>query len=289
MKWTYFAGGNNNSIYISCDNTSILKIQLDQTEKTDCPDRAVLLWNEINSDITPKAYVIDSEYGLGWVCPYIKGDQSSDGEMKKALIKIYNDTGRIVVDAVAPNNFITQADGKVVCVDVSLALLLDNRLGINLRQSTESLNYWSEMSTSFDGYFSDREVVYPQTVHTIKALLYIRFYQPHIKDASFLQENRELTAKFANAYNARHVEPSVKQLSININCPQPEPKKTFLVSSVETAASSSNQLTKKIQKKQSSLAKNPCSFNHPNPYKDKLRQQRGQRRTYNESSQMNCH
>jgi hypothetical protein len=95
---------------------------MDYLPITDLPERSVRLWNEINPDLEPEATLISTEMGDGWACPFIKGVQASDHEMSVALIDIFNRTGRIVVDATAPENFIKTPSGKVVCIDIGMAL-----------------------------------------------------------------------------------------------------------------------------------------------------------------------
>jgi len=121
QNWSLLGEGAYNIAYINPQGTLVLKIQKDKPYDTDLPERSVRLWNEINPHCTPEAYVVNTKYGMAWVCPFIKGRQATDDEMSNAIIDIYNNTGRIVVDATAKNNFITTHKGKVVCIDIGMA------------------------------------------------------------------------------------------------------------------------------------------------------------------------
>ncbi len=137
-KWSYIGRGTYNDVYINQDRTMVLKIKkthsFGQLPATDLPERSVRLWNEFNGDKFQgrKAELHSTEIDdpthnrqgryHGWVCPYVEGRQASDEEISNALIEIFNKTGRIVVDAPSPKNFITTPSGEVVCVDIGYAL-----------------------------------------------------------------------------------------------------------------------------------------------------------------------
>src|SRR3989338_631154 len=127
-RWKKLGEGTYNVAYVSDDGKSVLKIQKSD-DKTDTPERSVRLWNTINPDIPPPARLEQTEKGVGWVCPFIKGKQASDKEMSIALIDIYNKTGRIIVDATAPKNFVKLPfpRSRVVCVDVGMAIQMEQR------------------------------------------------------------------------------------------------------------------------------------------------------------------
>ena len=123
-KWQRIGAGNYNRVFRSEDRKLVLKVQLNASD-TDSPERSVRLWNLINSHLQPPATIIESEHGLGWVCPFVEGERASDNDIPDALIDIYNKSGRIILDAVA-DNFVKTPDGKVVCIDIGMALRLDN-------------------------------------------------------------------------------------------------------------------------------------------------------------------
>ncbi|KTD68595.1 MULTISPECIES: hypothetical protein [Legionella] len=203
MAWKKLGSGVYNDTYVSDDGTRVLKIQKRENEITDSPERSVRLWNEINPDLKPPAAIIQTEFGLGWVCPYIKGRQSTDKEISAALIDIFNRTGRIIVDAASPKNFITTPEGKVICVDIGMALQLDKKeeqqFGRERRNSVISQASWELTSEQY------KDVIFPltrfvlkmeDTVNTIKALLFLRENRPDITNADFLNTTHSYKSKF---------------------------------------------------------------------------------------------
>lgn len=205
IKWSFLGGGSYNEVYINKERTLVLKIQKNNA-KTDDPERSVRLWNEINPNCKPKAYVVITAFGKAWVCPFIKGRQATDDEMSEAIIDIYNNTGRIVVDATAKNNFITTPEGKVLCIDIGMALELEKKeersfSGIIRRNSIVSLKCWRDLQHDFDPFFEDCQEQNPKSVNTVKALLCIKNNRPDIFDINFLKTKRSLIYKLAEEYD----------------------------------------------------------------------------------------
>lgn len=211
--WHRLAHGAYNIVYRNDDSSLILKVQIiyrDETDDYDTPSRAVRLWNEINPHLSPPAEVIASMHGTGWTCPFIHGQQASDAEISKALIDIFNATGRVVVDAPADGNFIKAPDGKIVCVDIGMALQMEAEeeralsKGSTRRKSITSLNAWRRLHNNFSskyvGFWDKASKTFPETVHTIKALLFIKMHRPDIFDVNFLKDEPSLVATIANAY-----------------------------------------------------------------------------------------
>ncbi len=123
-EWTYLGAGSFNHAYVNKDKTEVLKIAKpsDTPEKTDTPERSVRLWNEINPT-PPFAKEIKMEDGKkAWTCPFIAGTQPTPEELSKAVIDVFNRTGRIVVDAIVKDNFLKTKDGRIFCVDIGFAL-----------------------------------------------------------------------------------------------------------------------------------------------------------------------
>ncbi|MCW8451300.1 hypothetical protein [Legionella quinlivanii] len=208
MPWKKLGGGSFNTTYVNVEKGEVLKIQKECYE-TDLPQRSVRLWNEINSHIKPPARVVRSEqFGPGWICPYIKGRQSTDEEMVGALIDIFSRTGRIVIDAAGRKNFVTTKSGHVVCVDVGLCLELEKRHEVRLgnktrRRSIASQNYWGDAEVLHDNWFRINSWVFPQTIETVKALLFIKNNRPDIFDAGFLKNKPNLIKALAAGYDAQ--------------------------------------------------------------------------------------
>lgn len=191
--WAELGNGSYNAVYRSADGGSVFKYMYalepdPESQELDNYDRSVRLWNEINPTLSPPASVqqqcIDGGLVWGWVCPYVEGRQSTDREMKQALIDLFNQTGRIVLDATSYKNFKTTPAGKVVCVDVGWALRLDKENKTNKPVSLPSFSGWGRFDA---GLFSDHYHAYPKTIDTINALLFIKLKYPELTDAAFLK------------------------------------------------------------------------------------------------------
>ncbi len=213
-KWKKLGSGTYNTAYQSQDGRSVLKIQHNKTYVTDSPERSVRIWNELNPTLPPPAYMTHTKHGNGWVCPFVSGDQASDKDMSSALISIYNHSGRIVVDAMSAKNFIKAPNGQVVCVDIGMALQMERREEVRFtrRKSIVSLEAWRDMNRSYDPYFQRNRTVYPETVDTIKALLFIKSNRPDIFDAGFLKNAPTLVTKLARAYDKQGVHDALVDL-----------------------------------------------------------------------------
>jgi hypothetical protein len=196
--WKVLGSGSYNTAYVNNKKTLVFKVQLDSNDMTDLPERSVRLWNEINSHIDPKAELMNIQgLGNGWTCPYINGKQASDLEMGIGLIDIFNKTGRIVVDAAAPNNFIRTESGKIVCIDIGMALQLEEREKLQFvdtklirRNSITSLNTWQSLQDVYIPFFNKcSKLNLHVTSDTVKALLFIKQYRPDIFDVNFLKND----------------------------------------------------------------------------------------------------
>ena len=200
--WYFLGEGSYNKAFRSDDGKEVLKIPK-MGHATDTPERSVRLWNEINPHIFPPARLVTVDGHQGWVCPYIEGVQSTDEEISAALIKIFNNSGRIVVDAISKENFITTPEGQVVCVDIGLALQIDARESdrFNTRQqSITSLEFWKNEHHKYLPLFDKYSTRYQKTIATIKALLFIKSNRPDIDNVNFLTEHPKLASGLATAY-----------------------------------------------------------------------------------------
>lgn len=165
-----------------------------------------------------------ANYRKGWICPYVKGVQASDLEISSALIDIFNQTGRIVIDAISPKNFIKTYSGLVVCIDIGMALQLEKRESSSIRKthirqpSLTSLQTWHGLKEKYTHYFEKASTSYPKTVNTIKALLFIKSYHPDIEDVSFFKNTPFLMEKLSFAYDTEHLKHDfsvIKQKHLN--------------------------------------------------------------------------
>lgn len=210
--WTFLKDGSYDTAYLSEDESSILRIPKN-SEETDDPVRSAQLWNAINPNLTPPARIEMTQYGFGWVCPFVRGEQASDTEMSEALIDLYNRTGRILVDATAPKNFVKTPppESQVLCVDVEIALQMERReeafFTENIRRKNLiSLNAWQSLNDVYTPFFEQCSGTHPQTIKIVKALIFIKNNRPDIFDVNFLKDHPDLVTKLNDAYDhqSRH-------------------------------------------------------------------------------------
>ena len=217
--WKKLGNGAYNNAYLSKNSKTILKIQIETdtaSMRFDKPLRSIRLWNIVNADIHPPARLYKPKKGPqeGWLCPYIKGRQSTDTEICSALIRIYNETGRIIFDAVSKDNFLTMSDGKVVCVDIGFALELEQREGLFIvngrsrRKSITSLEALKELGPLFLSYLNDlkNNRDYPNTMNTIKALAFMKINYPDLRDLCFLSEEPWTILRLALAFDNKETD-----------------------------------------------------------------------------------
>lgn len=222
-KWKKLGSGSFNDAYVDEEKQFVLKVRQKKPGLNadltiaDSPERSVRLWNLINGPSPPPAAEIvdDKDLGHGWKCPFISGKEPADHEMSKAVIDVFNRTGRIVVDATSKNNFLKAKNGRIFCVDIGLAVQLDweEEQGLagegrhaRRRGSVISAGAWKQIHDFYSmpgGKLEhDAKAGFSQTANTVKALLFIRAHRPDIYDASFLIGNKSLINKLANAYDA---------------------------------------------------------------------------------------
>lgn len=218
MPWNQLGEGGYNTAYADDSRAWVLKVSHRPTDVIN-PVRCVRLWNEINPPPPARLYTVKTGESLGgielkdeikaWICPYVEGPEASVDEISQAVIDIFNKTGRIVVDATAPRNFVRTEHG-IVCVDADLALLLEQEeekdlTGSGRRNSIVSFNDWKSRRCDYlvrhKGLFDQHtRCGYGKAVNTVKALLFIRAHRPDITNADFLKTNEDLTDRLASAY-----------------------------------------------------------------------------------------
>jgi len=208
-NWSFFAEGSYNKVYINEDHSKILKIRkrIDTHEALyDEPYRSVRLWNLVNEHILPPACTVKISGKFAWVCPYIEGEQASDDEIKEALIDIFNSTRRVVIDAISARNFVKTAAGKIICVDIGLAVDIEVMEEAHLarrgrRASDVSCAIWTRMHHRYNQYLYENRYWYFDTIKTIKALIFIRKNRPDIFNVDFLKADPGYVNKLALAYD----------------------------------------------------------------------------------------
>lgn len=210
FKWTFIGRGSYNTALIDNKTDIVLKVPLKKTDDVNAPYRCVRIWNEINEDLEPKAQSYqDESFDYAWTCPYVRGIQASDAEIQETLLKIYTNTGRIVVDAPAEKNFLTTFYGKTICVDVAMALRLN--MNFHRRQSLTSHEAWQSLSTKYPDFWQQNQQVFPKTVQCIKALLCIQNWRQDIIDVMFLNSYPQLIVKLSDAYDLAYSQSTAYQ------------------------------------------------------------------------------
>ncbi len=222
--WAFLGLGAYNFAYRRGDE--VLKIQRDFSQQTDTPERSVRLWRLINPSMP--ARLEETQFGQGWISPYITGEQATDEEMFLAVVDIFNRTGRIVVDAMATENFKRLPTDEVICVDIGMALQLEQREDEHVaedirRQSVTSLTTWGNLSSAFDPFFLAYTPRYPKTVNTLKALLFIKSNRPDINQADFLKTNPRLIDKLSQSYD-KTLSVDAEDLDRDLSAPEALPQ-----------------------------------------------------------------
>lgn len=214
--WRLIGEGSYNQAYLSPDGNEVLKVQKKfengSLMQLDSPMRSVCLWNTLNPAFP--ARVVETP-AKGWICPFIKGKQASDLEMSQALITIFNNTGRVIMDAPSEKNFLKTQDGKVVCIDIGMALQIDkaeerffDEGRLKRSKSITSLVAWRQLQGQYASFFNDHNKSSPRTVNMIKALLFIKSNRPDIFNVNFLTKSTTLIDILAKAYDSRSAEES---------------------------------------------------------------------------------
>ena len=217
--WSELGRGEYNEVYQSKDKQHVLKIQRADLSKNeqrpDLPERSVRIWNEINPDLP--AEIAQTKRGKGWICPFIAGEHPSDQEISDCVIEIFNKTGRILSDAPGQRNFVKTPEGRVVCIDIGLALEMEQRQlvvfsgGHKRKKSVDSLEIWKNLTAGFFTFFQDALYSKPITTNTVRALLFIKANRPDIFDASFLKQSTALTEQLAKGYQIQYLISALKK------------------------------------------------------------------------------
>lgn len=214
-KFKRLGEGSLNIAYVNEARTLVIKIKYEEyisenqpfLKKADEAERSVRLWNIFNKSLM-EAKVIEVNGIPAWICPFVQGEEPTDEELSEAVIDQFNKTGRIVVDATSIKNFIKNPQGEIVCVDIGFALQLEDEeekfLRRKRRGSEVSLGLWKEMHDVFNKqtFPAHSKAGFPQSVQTVKALLFIRKHRPDISNTDFLKKNTNVIKELATAYDA---------------------------------------------------------------------------------------
>jgi len=243
IEFTKFGEGANNVAYKNADETLVLRIVKDSSGKFDTPERTVQNWNDINgtgekavetADDVIKgkgALVLTLEDGTKAVLtPFVRGIQATEDEMIEESYRIFNDTGRVVLDAVIENNFLTTEDGHTICIDIGLAVQLQR---YQEDQFADRFNGRRNSVTSLEDFDASRQVASDQPSHyqlvnsrfiaeyappeklsnLLRALLFIATERPDIENADFLRAkgNENLTKILSEAWLAKRKMDDISQ------------------------------------------------------------------------------
>lgn len=147
QRWKFLGAGSFNLAYHLGDQVLKLPIRGADTDPTDEPERIAEIWKQVNPGLPEIKMVRDASGSIiGSIFPYVEASDEplTPNEIAEAVINIYNNTGLIVVDAYVPGNFVKRkSDGKVVCVDVGLALQTFSDAPDEQRELA-SASYWTQ-------------------------------------------------------------------------------------------------------------------------------------------------
>ena len=116
--------GRYNDAYHFPDLDCVVKMSLPQDDARasaiSSPNRTVRVSQEYSPELNAK--IIPDFLGKpAWSLDYVAGSQSSDLVMALLVLTRFEKTGRVLIDAMAPRNVLTQKSGVAVCVDTDLA------------------------------------------------------------------------------------------------------------------------------------------------------------------------
>ncbi|MCR9192281.1 MAG: hypothetical protein NXI01_06425 [Gammaproteobacteria bacterium] len=130
-----------------------------------------------------------------------------DALMSAALVDIFQRTGRLITDAANPGNFVITEDGRAICIDVGLALKIEQAEEDHYaerytgRYHSVSGAAWTNLRAEITANWKEEKSPYPQTVLMSKALCFIKTNRPDIRNLEFLKSNDENTKILAAAYD----------------------------------------------------------------------------------------
>ncbi len=202
--WTFFSYGAYNVAYHNQGKSLVGKVRRFEDDLTDLPKRSIRIWNQLNAQLKPKAQETQIKGQSAWMCPYVQGRQATDAEIAQALLDIYLQTGRIVLDAIAHRNFLTNSQGQVFCIDVGLALRLNHQTlkspPNGRRPSLVSTHKWQKDKTELIQFLAKNKAKHPLSVGMIQALLFLQLEGPETFDAHMLKKYPSLVHQLTLAF-----------------------------------------------------------------------------------------
>src|SRR5215218_4108818 len=110
--WKRYNAGAIHLVYINPESSLVLKIPIRSTMSLHEVQRKVRLWDLANPNAA--AEVIFLNHGRwAWACPFVDGKYPTPIQIRNALLKIYKETGRILIDSIIRENFLCTKDGEV--------------------------------------------------------------------------------------------------------------------------------------------------------------------------------
>jgi hypothetical protein len=202
LGWHYLAEGSFNYAYRSQCKNFVLKVPKIKYPVTEDAERSLRIFQEIHPEYQEQTQLFSHNSHKGWILPYIYGREANDKEISKKLVEIFQKTDRVVIDAPVRNNFICTYDGKVVCIDVGFAF----RFYPTLRHtpSQTSLEQWALLKDEYNHSFFQRYHFtsnFPQTLATIKSLIFLQQCLSEFDDIAFLHEYPDTARYLAYHYD----------------------------------------------------------------------------------------
>lgn len=207
------------------------------------PERAVRVYAECNSGLSAISYSISQKdfYNIfptinldsgasappspepqsiqAWISPFV--DQKNRPTSKiiiNALAELYNKTGRVLLDGVAPDNIMVGEvtaqnntndvihfpDDRIVFSDVDYAVKLRRHIDDDGYESEDSGHYWQQVGQRcYRQYFAQwaHHPKHSVVNRFIKTLLFLAMYYPEIRNVSLLPIDDQLVSVLANAFD----------------------------------------------------------------------------------------
>lgn len=206
-KYYWFLGeGSFNRAYsstsIPCEVLKVAKHSIG-SHPVNSPAHSVSVWNEINPDYPARETQVEYDEAIhnAWICPFIPGKRPSTEEICQTIMEIYERTDRIVIDGYVPDNFVKMRDGRIICIDIGLALKLDPTSPTSKAyfESHEMVRIYSESLRTHN----DRKTIDARITQLIRALLYLAIYQPSHITLPDLKTNKRLIEQLAALFDTK--------------------------------------------------------------------------------------
>ena len=128
--------------------------------------RAVRVWNDIHPEMPALQSPLNRQE---WIAPYFGFTKATDLQTAKAVIDVYKQTGRIVVDACGSGNaLVHEGQAKIIDIDVALA----PRSPASKDFAWREIQY-NPVSCGYDVFWDGHLAAMPKTVNVIKTIYYL--------------------------------------------------------------------------------------------------------------------